>query len=320
VPSGLLSLRAGAGRRGKENRKTGKNGVFRRRFEKTSGYTGRNYVRRTRPEATDASARSAWIGARRAKSEVRKTDGKSRKPDDSGATFGTSDRPVAVDVELRNSAVGRGDSSATRSKNFVPIGRAVRTPGSSARDLPSGEAAKRPIDAGGPSSNASPAGHGRAKLAAARRATRRRNRTKKNRENRRRRSKVIDDSASVKMRVRSKTFARRLRRPRSAASDPSAVVAADGGGFGAVGRASDRGAGGDRFDSGDRLFFFCSRGVRRKRNLANGSTITRSRRRPSLRVQCIRLNTRLAARYGKAVLQRLAVIGRRRRREKSNRK
>jgi hypothetical protein len=46
-------------------------------------------------------------------------------------------------------------------------------------DHPSGEAAKRPIDAGGPSSNASPAGHGRAKLAAARRATRRQNRTKK---------------------------------------------------------------------------------------------------------------------------------------------
>jgi hypothetical protein len=179
VPSGLLVRRAGAGRRGKENRKTGKNGVFRRRFEKSCRDTGRNDVRRTRPEATDASARSASIGARRAKSGGRKTEGKSRKFDDSGATFGTVGGPVAVDGERRNSAVGRGDASATRSKNFVPIGRAVRTPGTSARDHPSGEAAKRPIDAGGPSSNASPAGHGRAKLAAARRATRRRNRTKK---------------------------------------------------------------------------------------------------------------------------------------------
>jgi hypothetical protein len=138
-----------AGERKSENRgKTGENGVFRRRFEKTRCNTGRNDVRRTRPEATDASAQSASIGARRAKSQVRKTEGKSRKPDDSGATFGTVGGPVAVDAERRNSAVGRGDALPTRSKNFVPIGRAVRTPGTSARDHPSGETAKRPIDAG----------------------------------------------------------------------------------------------------------------------------------------------------------------------------
>jgi hypothetical protein len=133
---GFLVRRAGAGRRGKENRKTGKNGGFRRRFEKTRCNTGRNDVRRTRPEATNAWARSASIGARRAKSEGRKTKGKSLKPDDSGATFGTVGGPVAVDAERRNSAVGRGDASAAMPENFVPIGRAVRTPGTSARDHP----------------------------------------------------------------------------------------------------------------------------------------------------------------------------------------
>jgi hypothetical protein len=149
---------------------------------------------RRRPTRRRNRRRSGPVG-RRVRFEKR--TGKSRKLDDSGATFGTVGGPFAVEAERLNSADGRGDASATGSENFVPIGRAVPTPGTFARGHPSGEATKRPIDAGGPSSNASPAGHGRAKLAAVRRATRRRNRTKKNRENLRRRSKVIDDSASV---------------------------------------------------------------------------------------------------------------------------
>jgi hypothetical protein len=254
----LLVQRARAGRRGNENRKTGKNGVFRRRFEKSCRDTGRNDVRRTRPEATDASARSASIGARRAKSEGRKTEGKSRKFDDSGATFGTVGGPVAVDAERRNSADGRGDASATRSKNFVPIGRAARTTGTSAQDHPSGEAAKRPIDAGGPSSNASPAGHGRAKLAAARRATRRRNQTKKKW---RKSAKAFESYRRFGERQKAGSFEDVRTQVTTATRSgiaPTAFVAADSGGVGAVGRASDRGAGGDkvRFHGRTFLFFF----------------------------------------------------------------
>jgi hypothetical protein len=140
---------------------------------------------------------------------------------------------------------------------------------------------------------------------------------KKNRENRRRRSKVIDDSASVKKRVRSKTSARRLRRPRAAAL----------GGGGRRGSQRQSWRSGQnvglwcrrcqvRFRGRTFLLFFRNRGVRRKRNVADVTTFTHSRCRRSIRVRCRKLNTRLAATDGKAVLQRVAAVARRRRREK----
>jgi hypothetical protein len=186
-----------AGERKSDNRgKTGKNGVFRRLFEKTRGDTSRNDVRRTRPEATDASAQSASIGARRAKSQVRKTDGKKSKT----GRFEGNVRNRRRTGRRRRRATKLGGRTqrrvGTTPEIFVSIGRAVRTPRTLARDHPPSVArGDRNANRRGPSSNASSVGHGRKP-------------NKKNRENRRRRSKVIDDFASVVNRVRSNTSVR----------------------------------------------------------------------------------------------------------------
>jgi hypothetical protein len=203
VPSGFHLRRAGAGRRGKENRKIAEKRVKTACFDDGSKKPAATPVETTsdgrgrrRPTRRRNRRRSGPVGR---KVRFEKRTGKSRKFDDSGATtFGTVGGPVAVDAERRNSAVGRGDASATTPENFVPIGRAVRTPGTLARDHPPSVArGDRNANRRGPSSNASPAGHGRKP-----------NKKKKNRENRRRRSKVIDDFASVENRVRSKTSVR----------------------------------------------------------------------------------------------------------------
>jgi hypothetical protein len=184
-----------------------------------------------------------------------KRTGKSRKPDDSGATFGTVGGPVAVDAERRNSAVGRGDASATRPENFVPIGRAVRTPGTLARDHPSGEATKRPIDAG-------------------RRRTLRRRGTDARNSRQYGARRVGETEQKKKSRKSAKAFesyrrfGERLKvgsfedvRPHARDGGhaqrhrTAAVVAAASDGGGAVGRTSVYGAGGGRFDSADVLLF-----------------------------------------------------------------
>jgi hypothetical protein len=141
-----------AGERKSENRgKTGKNGVFRRRFEKTSGDTGRNDVRRTRPEATDASARSASIGARRAKSEVRKTDGKKSKTGRFGGNLrnrrrtGRRRRRATKLGGRTRRGVGR-EACKISSRSEERFGRGGRPRGTTRR--PRREATERPIDAG----------------------------------------------------------------------------------------------------------------------------------------------------------------------------
>jgi hypothetical protein len=262
---------------------------------------------RRRPTRRRNRRRSGPVGR---KVRFEKRTGKSRKFDDSGATtFGTVGGPVAVDAERRNSAVGRGDASATTPENFVPIGRAVRTPGTSARDHPPSVArGDRNANRRGPSSNASPAGHGR----------------KPNKKKSRKSAKAFESYRRFRERRKSGSFEDvrpHARDDGHAQRHRTAVVAAEASLAQWAERRTIEPEVAGSIPRTDFSFCFCNRGLRRKRNLANVSTITHSRCRLSIQVQCIKLNTRFAAIYRKAVLQRVAAIARRRRRrEKLNRK
>jgi hypothetical protein len=327
VPSGLLSDAQGPVGGGKKIGKSRKNGRKTAFFDDGSKNQRRHRSKRRPTDAAGGDRRVGAIGVDRGPSGekwVRKTEGKSRKFDDSGATFGTVGGPVAVDAERRNSAVGRGDASATTSVKFRPDRKSGSDAGDVARDHPSGEATEK----------------GRSTRAARRRTRRRRGTDARNsRQYGERRVGETEQKKIAKIGegVRKLSTIWRASKSGFVRRRPHArVTTATRSGIGrrrssrqpatALAQWAERRSMVPEVSGSiprtDFSFFYCSRGVRRKRNLANASTITRSRRRPSIRVRCMKLNTRLAATDGKAVLQRVAANARRRRRrrEKSNRK